>query len=55
MAFLIKLNGDNKYELIVLQAIIMKDKDKRLSEEEYELILRAVKLNCIYFLCFKQK
>ena len=45
MAILIKLNKDNHYKLIVIQATIMKDKDKRLSKEEHELILRAVKLN----------
>ena len=45
MAILIKLNKVNKYKLIVIQATIMKDKEKRMSKEEHELILRAVKLN----------
>ena len=45
MAILIKLNNVNKYKLIVIQATIMKDKEKRMSKEEHELILRAVKLN----------
>ena len=29
----------------MIQATIMKDKDKKLLKEEHELILRAVKLN----------
>ena len=45
MAILIKLNENNKYKLIVIQVTMMKDKDKRLSKEEHELILRSVKLN----------
>ena len=45
MAILIKLNKDNKYKLIVIQATIMKDKEKRMSKDEHELILRTVKLN----------
>jgi len=45
MGILIKSNKVNIYKLIVMQAIIMKDKEKRMSKEEHELILRAVKLN----------
>ena len=45
MALLIKLDKDNRYKLIVIQATIMKDKEKRLSKEEHELILGKVKLN----------
>ena len=45
MAILIKSNKDNIYKLIVIQATILKDKEKRMSKEEHELILRTVKLN----------
>ena len=45
MAILIKSNKVNIYKLIVIQATILKDKEKRMSKEEHELILRSVKLN----------
>ena len=45
MAILIKLEKINTYKLIVIQATIKKDKEKRMSKDEHELILRAVKLN----------
>ena len=44
-AILIKLNKKNTYKLIVIQVTIKKDKEKRMTKEEHELILRAVKLN----------
>ena len=46
MAILIKSDSNNNtYSLIVMQAIIKKEKDKRMSKDEHELILTAVKLN----------
>ena len=45
MAILIKSDKENTYKLIVIQAIISKDKDKRMVKTEHELILRSVKLN----------
>ena len=45
MAILIKSKNNNVYKLIVIQATIMKDKEKRMSKDEHELILRSVKLN----------
>ena len=45
MAILIKLEKTNTYKLIVIQATIRKDKEKRLSKDEHELILRTVKVN----------
>ena len=46
MAILIKSKGkENTYKLIVIQATIRKDKEKRMVKDEHELILRAVKLN----------
>ena len=45
MAILIKSNKENNYELIIIQATIMKDEEKRMTRDEHELILRSVKLN----------
>ena len=45
MAILIKTDEPNKYKLIVIQATIKKDKNKRMTKEEHELILRSVKMN----------
>ena len=45
MAILIKSNKNNSFKLLVIQATIMKDADKRLSKEEHELVLRIVKIN----------
>ena len=45
MAILIKSKVDNTYDLIVLQIAIKKEKEKRLTKDEHELILRAVKIN----------
>ena len=45
MAILLKSNKDNTYKLIVIQATIMKDEEKRLTKDEHELILRSVKMN----------
>ena len=45
MAILLKSDSDNTYKLIVIQATILKDKEKRLTKKEHELILRSVKMN----------
>ena len=45
MAILIKSKEDNTYDLIVLQVTIKKEKEKRMTKDEHELILRAVKVN----------
>ena len=45
MAILLKTNKDNTYNLIIIQAIIKKDEEKRMIKDEHELILRSVKLN----------
>ena len=45
MAILLKSDSDNTYRLIVIQATILKDKEKRLTKKEHELILRSVKMN----------
>ena len=45
MAILIKTKGEKTYNLIVLQVTIKKEKEKRMTKEEHELILRAVKIN----------
>ena len=45
MAILIKSDKENAYKLLVIQATIMKDEEKRMTKDEHELILRSVKLN----------
>ena len=45
MGILIKSCKKNNYKLIVIQTTIMKDEEKRMTKDEHELILRAVKLN----------
>ena len=45
MAILIKAKGEKTYNLIVLQVTIKKEKEKRMTKDEHELILRAVKIN----------
>ena len=45
MSILLKSEKENNYNLINIQATIMKDEDKRLTKDEHELISRSVKLN----------
>ena len=45
MAILIKSDKEKTYKLLVIQATIMKDEEKRMTKDEHELILRSVKLN----------
>ena len=45
MAILVKSEKENTYKLLVIQATIMKDEEKRMTKDEHELILRSVKLN----------
>ena len=45
MGILLKTLKDNTYKIILIQATIRKDDEKRFTKDEHELIARSVKLN----------